>query len=758
MNWKLAYAQNIDCCNKEYITTDDLYNSGFDIIDACVPGNFELDLMRAGKIDDLYFSTNTLDAQKLENIHLWYFSRFRIEKNQYLRFEGIDTEADIYINGRLVKSTDNMFLPYNVSADWTDGENEVVVHIKPAMIEARKYTPSFSCHTNKYNNPTMYLRKASHMFGWDIMPRIVSGGLWKNVKICERKSDCINEVFITTNEIQQDKAIMRFYINTTITGDFAKDYTVKVEGRCKNSSFSHEEQLWNNTHIFNFAIKEPLLWWPKNMGEQNLYDTTVSLYYKGELCDSYTMKSGIRKTALDRTDTTDSEGNGEFCFRVNGKRVFVLGTNWVPLDAFHSNDKNRLKKALELLDDINCNTVRCWGGNVYEDDEFYDFCDEHGIMVWQDFAMACGIYPQDDVFMKKISEEVTYQVKRLRNHASIVLWSGDNECDLTYQWAGGYRRNPNDNVITRQVLKSIVAQHDYTRPYLPSSPYMSDKVFNGEGILPEEHLWGPRDYFKGDYYKNTFCHFASETGYHGFPSPVSLGKFLKEPEKIFNQDGSTTDEYLVHAASMELSQHAPYAYRIKLAYNQVITLFGKPENSFAEFIRQSQISQAEAKKYFIEKFRIKKWKCTGIIWWNLVDGWPQVSDAVVDYYYTKKLAYNYIKRSQEPVCLMFDEPVNNRLTLVGVNDLTYPVELSYTVKKVSEDREILSGQISLTPDKAQSISVMDIEPDEKEFYLIEWKMGDKSYKNHFFTNIIDINYKKYISALEKCGMNEFEGF
>jgi len=488
------------------------------------------------------------------------------------------------------------------------------------------------------------------------------------------------------------------------------------------------------------------------------YKMGLGLYYKGELCDSYTMKSGIRKTALDRTDTTDSEGNGEFCFRVNGKRVFVLGTNWVPLDAFHSNDKNRLKKALELLDDINCNTVRCWGGNVYEDDEFYDFCDEHGIMVWQDFAMACGIYPQDDVFMKKISEEVTYQVKRLRNHASIVLWSGDNECDLTYQWAGGYRRNPNDNVITRQVLKSIVAQHDYTRPYLPSSPYMSDKVFNGEGILPEDHLWGPRDYFKGDYYKNTFCHFASETGYHGFPSPVSLGKFLKEPEKIFNQDGSTTDEYLVHAASMELSQHAPYAYRIKLAYNQVITLFGKPENSFAEFIRQSQISQAEAKKYFIEKFRIKKWKCTGIIWWNLVDGWPQVSDAVVDYYYTKKLAYNYIKRSQEPVCLMFDEPVNNRLTLVGVNDLTYPVELSYTVKKVSEDREILSGQISLTPDKAQSISVMDIEPDEKEFYLIEWKMGDKSYKNHFFTNIIDINYKKYISALEKCGMNEFEGF
>lgn len=727
MEWKIAYAPNFECADKKYTAVEELYKSGFEIINASVPGNFELDLMNAGKIDDLYYSTNTLKAQKLENMHIWYFCRFKAEENQFLRFEGIDTVADIYINGEFVKSTDNMFMAYDVYADLKQGENEVVVHIKPAMIESRKYLPPVGCTTLKYGNPTLYLRKAAHMFGWDIMPRIVSAGLWKEVKLCTKKTDRINEVFFATNKIDKEKAFMRFYLNADIHGDFAQDYSVKIEGVCKGSSFSKEEQLWHNTHSFEFEVDSPKLWWPKNSGDPNLYDTVISLYHKGKLCDSCKLKLGIRTVELDRTDVTDS-------------------------------DENRLGKALELLNDIGCNAVRCWGGNVYESDRFYEFCDEHGIMVWQDFAMGCAVYPQEFGFAEKIAEEAEYQVKRLRNHPSIVLWAGDNECDLSYRDWNGFVRDPNNSFINRAVVKNVVLNHDYTRPYLPSSPYMSEKAVNGEGIMPEEHLWGPRDYFKGDFYKNTFCHFASETGYHGFPSPKSLKQFLKEPQKIFNEDGTATDEYLVHAASMELSPDAPFAYRIKLAYDQVVTLFGKAEDSLDDFVRQSQISQAEAKKYFIEKFRINKWKCTGIIWWNLLDGWPQVSDAVTDYYYTKKLAYHYIKRSQAPICLMFDEPKDNKITLMGVNDITDSVSLSYTVKKLYEDTVVLCGNADLEADSSKKINVLEIQPNEKEFYLIEWKIGKKTYKNHYFTNIIDIDYKKYIAALDKCGMNEFEGF
>lgn len=773
-NWKLVYAHHKECAGQEFSTIAELNRAGFEQIQTTVPGNSEIDLMRAGKLDDLYFSANTLLAQELEDVHFWYYTTVQVtERKQYLCFEGIDTYADIYVNGNKVCSTDNMFLPYEVKTDWLVGENEILVHIRPTMLEMRKYVSPVACNAQKYSYPSLYARKAAHMFGWDIMPRIVSAGLWKEVQLLKEKEDKIQEVYLVTNAIygsgENTEAALRFYIHADLSGPFATEYTVKVEGRCGNSHFVKEEKLWHNTHAFNFNVTHCKLWWPKNAGEANLYDTTVTLLRAGEVCDTYNLKVGIRTVALDRTDTTDKDGNGEFCFRINGKKIFVLGTNWVPLDALHSNDKNRLSQALTLLDDIGCNMVRCWGGNVYESEEFFAYCDAHGIMVWQDFAMGCSVYPDEEAFGKALEKEAVFQIKRLRNHASLTLWAGDNECDVAHEWSG-FKRNPNRNGLTRNVLRRAVEMHDYARPYLPSSPYVSENVYAGKGIMPEEHLWGPRDYFKGPYYKDTFCHFASETGYHGFPATQSLQKFLREPEKIFNEDGTATDEYLVHAAGMEIAPDAPFAYRIRLAYNQVVTLFGKAEESLKDFCMQSQISQAEAKKYFIEKFRMGKWKRTGIIWWNLLDGWPQISDAVVDYYYCKKLAYHYIKRSQEPVCLMFDEPDNGHMRLVGVNDLPKDAVLSYKVTrmtevtkqaeemKLTEENKVLSGEAVLSADSATEVAVLPITEDEKEFYLITWELDGKSYKNHYVTNLIDIDYRKYLTALESCGMDEFEGF
>ena len=758
MKWKVAYVPNCEYRGRSIKSIDDINNAGFDVIDASVPGNFELDLMKAGKLKDLYFSTNTLKAQKTENFHLWYFTTFQADnKNSYLHFNGIDTIADIYINGMLVKSTDNMFMEYDVYADLNIGNNELVVHIKPVCIEARKYTiPASSCAL-KYNYQTLYVRKAPHMFGWDIMPRIVSAGIWKNVEIRDMKKDKINEVFFVTNKIDfsQNKALMQFYINVDANGDFITDYSVRICGVCGDSSFRCEQRLWHNSYQFSFTIDNCRLWWPKNSGEQNLYDTTVELLYKGNVCDKYKLNIGVRTIKLDRTDFTDKNGNGEFCFEVNGKKIFVLGTNWVPLDAFHSNDCNRMERALELLDDVGCNMVRCWGGNIYEPDEFFDFCDHHGIMVWQDFALGCAIYPQEESFVNKIEEEAIYQIKRLRNHSSLVIWAGDNEGDLVY--VNRYR-DPNTNIITRDVLRKAMNAHDYSRPYLPSSPFVSEKAYNGGHILPEEHLWGPRDYFKGEFYKNSECHFASETGYHGFPAPNTLKRFLKNPEQVFEEGFKPTDEYLVHASSMETSIDAPYSYRIKLAYDQVVTLFGKAEEKFEDFIRQSQITQAEAKKYFIEKFRLTKWRRTGIIWWNLLDGWPQVSDAVVDYYFTKKLAYHYIKRSQSPVCFMFDEPDGNIMNLYGVNDFPYDTETEYSVINISNNKEVLKGKTVLKADSSERIGSVKIKNREKCFYLIKWTINGKEYKNHYYTNIINIDYNRYMEEIKKCGFDEFEDF
>ncbi len=759
MQWKIAYAHHKEILGKLCGTVSELENAGFDVLPAAVPGCLETELMKAGKLDDLYYSTNTLDAQKLEDVHVWYFTKVNIQNTkQYLRFEGIDTFSDIYVNGKLVKNTDNMFLSYDVEDNFHIGENEVVVHIKPTMIEARKFTHPAISYALRYNYPGLYVRKAAHMFGWDIMPRIVSAGLWKEVRLLERKQDSIEQVYLLTHEIKdcangEKLAFLRCFIHTNLSGVFAQDYRVKIEGVCGDHRFCVEQRLWHTATKLFFDVPNCKLWWPKNAGEQNLYNVTVTLLYGETVCDTYTLTYGIRTVELERTEITDSDGNGEFCFRVNGKKIFILGTNWVPMDALHCNDKSRLPKGLELLDDIGCNMVRCWGGNVYESDEFFDFCDQKGILVWQDFAMGCGIYPNEPEFAKRLEEEAIFQIKRLRNHPSLALWAGDNECDQEMRYA---KLDPNLNSLTRNVLKKCVELHDYAREYLPSSPYISTPAFRGEGLMPEDHLWGPRDYFKGPYYKDTFCHFASETGYHGFPSTESLRRFLKNPEKLFKEEGVPTDEYLVHAASPELEPNAPYAYRIKLAYDQVVTLFGKASENLEDFVRQSQISQAEAKKFFIEKFRIGKWKRTGIIWWNLLDGWPQISDAVVDYYYNRKLAYHYIKRSQQPVCLMFDEPKNGKIGLIAVNDTPRNQEISYTVTRFSDHKIVLTGACAVPADGILHADVLMLEENEKEFYNIQWTADGKVCQNHYFTNILDINYESYLQAMKQFDMYEFE--
>lgn len=760
MDWKIAYARHDEYEGKKIATIADVYAAGFEVLPAEVPGNFELDLMREGKLEDLYYSVNTLKAQELEATHVWYFTTVHIKKSQqYLHFEGIDTLAEIYINGELVQSCENMFLPYNVFADWKIGENEVLVHIKPVMLEGRKNILPASCDAQKYQYSSLYIRKVASMYGWDIMPRIVSAGIWKKVEIRERKEEEIQEIYVMTKKIELEKkdANLRIYIRTLLKGLYAQEYRVRIHATCGEYSFEKEERLWHDTDIFSVKVKDCQFWWPKNTGKPELYDMTVTLLHGEEICDEKHLKIGIRTMELERTESTNEQGEGEFCFRVNGKKVFVLGTNWVPMDAFHSQDEKRLPKALELLEDIGCNMVRCWGGNIYESDAFYDFCDSHGILVWQDFAMGCAVYPDDEKFHAKIEEEAVYEIKRLRNHPSLALWAGDNENDQVMYGGSGVKRNPNACYITRKLLPKLIGLHDYSRPYLQSSPYMSNEVINGERLLPENHLWGPRDYFKGNYYKNTFCHFASEIGYHGFPAVRSLKKFLRNPEKIFEESGVPTNEYLVHAACMETNADAPYAYRIRLAYKQVETLFGHAEANLEDFVQQSQISQAEAKKYFIEKFRIGKWKRTGIIWWNLLDGWPQISDAVVDYYYAKKLAYHYIKRSQQPVCLMFDEPENGHIALYGVNDLPEKKVVSYRVYRVEgeELKTVMYGKVCLAADSSMELAKLYIEENEKSFYLIEWEMGDEIYKNHYFTNIIDIDYKAYKQALEICQMDMF---
>ena len=759
--WKLAWEKDENVNEREFVTPEQIEQAGLPMIDAKVPGNSELALSEAGILPkDLFFGKNILSVQDYEDCHFWYFRTFdatevMAEENTdkiVLHFEAVDTISKIYLNGELIGETDNMFIPYEFEAKGLKAEgNTLVVHFLPVCIEARKYPIDAGSQAQPYNYDSLQIRKAGSCFGWDIMPRTVTTGIWRSVSLAAKAKDRIDEAFVYTIEIDKahDKAKVELFYNITVSKGSLKNYAVKFEGSCGDSSFSvTTDRVWHTAGRIAASVSNAKFWWPGDMGDHNLYAVKVGLYRDGILLDEKQLKLGIRKVRLERTSFAGDK-DCEFCFYVNDERLFVKGSNWVPVDAFHSRDKERLPAILPMLTELGCNAVRCWGGNVYEDDIFYDYCDENGIVVWQDFAMGCGIYPQDERFQKILSDEADIIIKRLRNHPSIILWAGDNECDCAYGW-GGLNRDPNANLLTRVVLKNAVERNDPTRPYLPSSPYIDQAAYDKYGCsdshTSEQHIWGPRDYFKAPFYANTTAHFASETGYHGCNSPESMKRFISE-EKLWPWNDN--DEWLVHAATMDGTMNSSYAYRIELMAKQVREMFGYIPDNLEQFAVASQISQAEAFKFFIEHFRTAKWRRTGIIWWNLIDGWPQFSDAVVDYYGYKKRAFDYIKRSQYAVGMMFDEPNGWTMPLMAVNDTREEKMAEYQVTDLSNDRIVLAGEVKIP---ANSACVADSVPNSMSkhtVYLIEWKCGGATYKNHYLTGKPPYDLDTYIRMMEK---------
>lgn len=750
--WKLYIAANRKYREALTDVTEEkhLLEKNINAIDATVPGNFELDMQKAGLIDDLFFDDNILEELKLEDRHLFYVKKFNIEEdadNFALQFDGVDTVAEYFLNGEKIGESANMHITHTFDAkNLKLGENELLVHIFPAKIVADKQKGNMQYSVEK----RVFLRKAQSMFGWDIMPRIISAGIWKSVNLIKQKAAKIDEVYLRYNFVIPHFGSVYYSLDID-EDEFIGDYSLAITGEIDGEVTINRTVVLKDRSGLIFGIEgDPdKLWWPKNMGKQNLYNFTFKLYKGDILCDEKQQKHGFRTVKLERTDYIDKDGNGEFRFLINGVPFFALGTNWVPLDAYPSRYKERLSKAMELVEDCGANTIRCWGGNTYENDEFYDYCDEHGIVVWQDFSIACGLCPSTDKFLKQIREEGEKIVRRLRHHPSIILWSGDNENDIVLNQRG---QDPNRNKITREVLADVINECDISRPYIPSSPYISAKAIEDNMIkqIPEYHIWGPRYYYKQDYFGiNSVARFASEWGYHGCASPESIKKFMK-PENVWPWDN---DVWRLHSTCMDLENKGDNCYyRITYIPAQIKTLFGDsvPDN-LEDFALASQISQAEAFKYYIELFRSSKWdKFTGLIWWNLLDGWPQISDAVVDYYYNRKLAYFNIKRSQEPVCVMFNEYLSNNenMQLYAANETLEDKNVSYKVTDINTGTVVMQGSgvaKANASNKLDSVKTIN----EQTLLLIEYEVDGKTYKNHYLTGTPEYDYKKLTSIRKK---------
>ena len=709
-----------------------------------VPGNVDLDLSGNGFLpSDLFMGMNITKTYDFEGYGWWYKTSFRKPENSkgrmYLRFDGVDTLAQYYLNGEKIGESENMFIPHEF--DVTDkllDENTLQVHIRSAMVEAHNTSyKAFTTQNHRDNHfiESAYLRKPAHCFGWDILPRAVSAGIFKDVYLVEKSEYEFSQLFCRTYELSENKAVLRISYDLDIP--YGEKLDIRICGKCKDSKFTKLQHIKFKAFYVDIDVEDPYLWWPKGYGDPNVYDVTATIEKDGNVLAEYTFTTGIRTVELDSTKTTDGK-NGKFRFIINRVPVMCRGSNWVPLDAFHSRDKERYQKALELCDDVGCNILRVWGGGVYEQEVFYDFCDRHGIMVWQDFMLACLSYPIDEKLQKAMYEEAEVIVRMLRNHPSIILWAGDNECD---QFLNGVGHLIDCNIITRISLPQAVLENDPTRPYLPSSPYVSKETEGITDNYPEAHLWGVRDFYKADFYANSRAHFVSETGYHGCPARASLEKFIT-PEKLWPI--TDNDEWNLHSTDVDLKDH-----RTILMRDQIIQLFNFEPDNLDDFALASQYSQAEADKFFIERIRADKPNRSGIIWWNILDGWPQMSDAVVDYYYEKKKAYNYIKRSSEPFFIMADEIANWESNIIASNDTLETIKGTFKVSDLESGKVLKSGDFCVEPNSNKNLGGVRVMYSDKGMFLIEWEINGKKYMNHYLHGYPAFDFETYKRWNEK---------
>lgn len=746
-------------------------------VPAEVPGNVELDLERAGILPDIFYGTNIRLLRPYEFYEWWYTRDFDLPAEQAgqptdLVFAGLDTLATVWLNGQPVGEAANALIEhrFDVTAALRPGTNRLAVRLRSVVNDARQRHYDAVVLGAEEREEALFTRKPPSAWGWDIMPRAVSAGLWRSVWLEARPADAITQVYYHTLDAGPAGATLGVRFQFRTAARELDGFSLRFHGVCADHTFDFEWPVEFLAGGCRIPVPDARLWWPKGYGAPNLYTVTAQLVKDGRVLAERTERIGIRKLVLDRTPTAGRawsyepsdrparidvppEPDSHFVIYVNDEPIMVKGANWVPLDAFHSRDAGRYERAVGLFADLGCNMIRCWGGNVYEDHRFFDLCDEHGILVWQDMAFACSIYPQTEDFLAQVRVETQAVAEKLRNHASLALWCGDNEIDGFYCIRG---LSPEQNRLTREVIPQVLHRCDPYRAYVPSSPYVPPVLHPSAdvwGHTPEQHLWGPRGYFKSPFYVQHSAHFIGEIGYHGCNNVSSIRRFIT-PEHVWPWHGAApgekNDEWQVHAV-YHWQHDRIDRDRIQLMANQVRELFGHIPEDIESFALASQVTQAEAKKFFIESTRLRKWRTSGVLWWNVIDGWPQFSDAIVDYYFGKKLAYEYIRRSQQPVAVVIGEPgTGKHLPVVICNDTRQAAEVTYEVRDASGGEVVAAGSATVPANQNWQVARLRTFASDQRLYLLTWETGGAAYGSHYLAGrppfSLDI-YRGWLTAI-----------
>ena len=657
---------------------------------ATVPGCIHTDLQACGKIGDFYYRDESKTVQWIENCDVVYVREFDVPEpspSAFLEFDGLDTYCDIYLNGSVIGEAHNMFVPHAFPVDGVlkRGTNRLEVRFRSPIREVEGKPGLHGAFTTE----RLHTRRIQCTYGWDWVDRFVTMGVFRDVRLVFRRPNTVAGVYVTTEEILPGSAQIKVAVSLSDFQNNGDRLSLSIADPDGKTVFEKSRVLLDPTVEEWIDLPDAKLWYPNGYGEQPLYTLTVSTP-AGETSVTF----GIRRITLRQLvdlpgspeserckqiqsqpfakDKDNNETTSGFTVLVNGTPIFCKGADWVPCEPFPSAETpEKIARILAVSSACGVNMIRVWGGGIFERDEFYSACDRLGILVAQDFLMACGNYPENEEwFLDELKLEARAGALRLRNHACLAFWNGDNENAVH----GNENRTDFPGYLAAKVIAPILAELDPARRFLPSSPYGGDPYCSPtRGTAHSTFFLGAffryvRENDLSDWRETMsqyLTRFNAEQPTMGMPFVSTLRRFLSD-EDIFGEDQSMSEFHT--KTNPSIKPLTLYGHLDKMTEK----LFGAYKSG-EDRVAKMQTMHCEWVRLGMELYRRNKWFASGILFWMLNDCWPAANSwSLIDYYGVAKPAFYAFKRCAKPVIASISEQ-DGKLTVTVSNDGLTPV-------------------------------------------------------------------------------------
>jgi beta-mannosidase len=740
---------------------------------ATVPGCVHTDLQVNELIPDPFYGRNEDHVSWIEEKEWTYFTEFELDRQLLteqqvdLVFDGLDTLAVIRVNDSEIGRTENMFLGYrfNIKSHLKPGTNRIEIDFLNAMdyIRARHPGPLVPVSNDPVGG-RQYIRKKQCDFGWDWGPRLVTAGIWQDVRLEAWSGNRLTGVHITQThrretvsvqvapELYRPRSASRFLLNVNIyfDGTLVAEHSGPAD------------------QTVSLPIPDPQLWWTNDLGAQPLYTVEVTLSSDEKTLSSYRRRIGLCQIRLDQH--RDRWGTS-FQFTVNNIPIFAKGANWIPAHSFINAGRAHYDDLLTSAQEAHMNMIRVWGGGIYELEEFYDLCNAKGLLVWQDFMFACVLYPADRAFLRQVQEEATYQVRRLRNFSNLALWCGNNESEHMYhpvleknkQAMRDYKK------IFYELLPATVQEHHPACAYWPSSGHnpRGPEHHPGNEDSGDHHYWGVwHSRAPVEAYEKQHHRFFSEFGMQAYPAPEVAATF--------------TDDFNLYGPDMENHQKNGGGNATIMHY--VSELYRYPAD-YRAAVYLSQLNQAYCMRFGIEHMRRNMPRIMGALYWQLNDCWPVASWSSIDFggrwkalqYAARRFfapALVSVKRLGEETMFTSANLIRSTIDRVELHTVcdgstASSAKLSWGLYHVGTNRRVKHGRLNvkLKPGQARRQDTLDfsaeIEKYGRDSLILRTRLTDCDYPDSDNTTFlsrpkrVDFQQPKFSSDVKKISPTEF---